>query len=135
MTRKQMSFFKAAKAISELSDFPKAHIGCVIAEGNHRIISSGFNSTKSHPLQKQLNKERFDADYKHTLHAEVAALLPLMKEDIDFSKVEIYNHRNYKDGRLALSRPCKSCMKLIRDLGIKKINYTTIDGYACEYVN
>lgn len=130
-----MSFFKAAKAMSELSDFDRAHIGCVVTIGSHRIVSSGYNSTKSHPLQKQLNKERFNADSGHSLHAEVAALLPLMKENIDFSKVEIYTHRNYKDGTMALSRPCKSCMKLIRDLGIKKINYTTADGYACEYVN
>ena len=90
MTRKQKSFFDAAKAVSESSEFPKVHIGCVITEGNHRIISSGCNSTKTHPLQKQLNRERFEVDSVHSLHAEVSALLPLMKEDIDFSKVEIY---------------------------------------------
>ena len=135
MTRKQKSFFDAAKAVSESSEFPKVHIGCVITEGNHRIISSGCNSTKTHPLQKQLNRERFEVDSVHSLHAEVSALLPLMKEDIDFSKVEVYTHRNYANGKIAMARPCPSCMKLIKDLGIKKIHYTTGDGYACEYVN
>lgn len=135
MTRKQKSFFDAAKAVSESSEFPKVHIGCVITEGNHRIISSGCNSTKTHPLQKQLNKERFEVDSVHSLHAEVSALLPLMKEDIDFSKVEVYTHRNYANGKIAMARPCPSCMKLIKDLGVKKIHYTTADGYACEYVN
>ena len=135
MTRKQKSFFDAAKAVSESSEFPKVHIGCVITEGNHRIISSGCNSTKTHPLQKQLNRERFEVDSVHSLHAEVSALLPLMKEDIDFSKVEVYAHRNYANGKIAMARPCPSCMKLIKDLGIKKIHYTTADGYACEYVN
>lgn len=135
MTRKQKSFFDAAKAVSESSEFPKVHIGCVITEGNHRIISSGCNSTKTHPLQKQLNRERFEVDSVHSLHAEVSALLPLMKEDIDFSKVEVYTHRNYANGKIAMARPCPSCMKLIKDLGIKKIHYTTSDGYACEYVN
>ena len=135
MTRKQKSFFDAAKAVSESSEFPTVHIGCVITEGNHRIISSGCNSTKTHPLQKQLNRERFEVDSVHSLHAEVSALLPLMKEDIDFSKVEVYTHRNYANGKIAMARPCPSCMKLIKDLGIKKIHYTTADGYACEYVN
>lgn len=135
MTRKQKSFFDAAKAVSESSEFPKVHIGCVVTEGNHRIISSGCNSTKTHPLQKQLNRERFEVDSVHSLHAEVSALLPLMKEDIDFSKVEVYTHRNYANGKIAMARPCPSCMKLIKDLGIKKIHYTTADGYACEYVN
>lgn len=135
MTRKQKSFFDAAKAVSESSEFPKVHIGCVVAYGNHRIISSGCNSTKTHPLQKQLNKERFEVDSVHSLHAEVSALLPLMKEDIDFSKVEIYTHRNYANGKIAMARPCPSCLKLIKELGIRKIWYTTADGYACEYVN
>ena len=135
MTRKQKSFFDAAKAVSESSEFPKVHIGCVVTEGNHRIISSGCNSTKTHPLQKQLNRERFEVDSVHSLHAEVSALLPLMKEDIDFSKVEVYTYRNYANGKIAMARPCPSCMKLIKDLGIKKIHYTTADGYACEYVN
>lgn len=136
MTKKQRSFFDAARAVSESSEFPKVHIGCIVTMGNHRIISSASNSTKTHPIQKKYNKERFDTDSsKHSLHAEVAALLPLMKEDIDFSKVEIYTHRNYANGKVAMSRPCPSCMKLIKDLGIKKIHYTTADGYACEYVN
>ena len=135
MTKKQKSFFEAARVVSQMSNFERVHIGCVVTFGNHRIISSGFNSTKTHPIQKRLNKERFNLDSTHSLHAEVSALLPLMKENIDFSRVEIYTHRNFKDGSLALAKPCASCMKLIRQLGIKKIWYTTADGYACEYVN
>ena len=57
MTRKQKSFFEAAEAVSRTSEFPRVHIGCVVTNGNHRIISSGCNSTKSHPLQKKYNKE------------------------------------------------------------------------------
>lgn len=135
MTKKQKSFFEAAKVVSTMSDFDRVHIGCVVTEGSHRIISSGCNSNKTHPLQKKLNKERFDIDTHHSLHAEVSALLPLMKEDIDFSKVEIYTYRNFKDGSYAMARPCPSCMKLIKQLGVRRIWYTTSDGYACEYVN
>ena len=63
MTKKQKSFFDAAKAVSKMSDFPRIHIGCVATYGNHRIISSGCNSTKTHPVQKRLNKERFNVDH------------------------------------------------------------------------
>ena len=136
MTKKQKSFFEAAKAVSTMSNFDRVHIGCVVTEGSHRIVSSGFNSTRTHPIQKQLNKERFSIETtNHSLHAEVSALLPLMKKDTDFSRIEIYTHRNFKDGRLALAKPCRSCMKLIKDLGVKKIWFTTNDGYACEYIN
>lgn len=135
MTRKQKSFFEAAEAVSRTSEFPRVHIGCVVTNGNHRIISSGCNSTKSHPLQKKYNKERFEEDTQHSLHAEVDALLPLLKEDIDFSKVELYTYRELADGTMAMSRPCPSCMKLIKDLGIRNIYYTTQDGYAHEEID
>ena len=135
MTRKQKSFFEAAAAVSRTSEFPRVHIGCVVTNGNHRIISSGCNSTKSHPLQKKYNKERFEEDTQHSLHAEVDALLPLLKEDIDFSKVELYTYRELADGTMAMSRPCPSCMKLIKDLGIRNIYYTTQDGYAHEEID
>lgn len=134
MTRKQKSFFEAAEAMSKTSEFPRVHIGCVVTNGNHRIISSGVNSTKTHPIQKKYNKERFDEDTTHSLHAELDALLPLLKEDIDFSKVEVYTYRELADGTMAMSRPCPSCMKLIKDLGIKNIYYTTQDGYAHEEI-
>lgn len=134
MTKKQKSFFAVAKAMSTMSVFPRAHIGCVVTDG-HRIISSGFNSSKTHPLQKKYNRERFTEDTIHSLHAEISALLPLIKENIDFSKVELYTYRMFANGQLAMSRPCPSCMALIKELGIKKIFYTTEDGYACEYVN
>lgn len=135
MTRKQKSFFEAAEAISKSSDYPRVHIGCVVTDKNHRIISSGCNSNKTHPIQKKYNRERFDVDSCHSLHAEITALLPLMKENIDFSRVEIYTHRRLINGKLGISRPCPSCMRLIKELGIKKIYYTTENGYACEYIN
>lgn len=132
MTRKQKSFFDAAKAVSELSDFNRVHIGCIVTEGN-RIISSGFNSMRSHPIQKILDKERFDADTPHCLHAESMALIPLMnKKNINWKKCSIYVYRELKNGQLGMCRPCASCEKLIRSMGIRRICYTTSSGYTEE---
>lgn len=126
-------FFIKAKHASEFSDFYKQHIGCVVVYKKH-IISVGFNSNKTHPIQKLYNKERFLEDTTpHSLHAEITALLFLKdNKDIKWSDVEIYTYRENKHGELRLSRPCKSCMALIRELGIKKIHYTTNDGYTTE---
>lgn len=135
MTKRNRSFFKAAKAMSELSDFHKAHLGCVVTCGS-RIISSGYNESKTSPLQKELNALRFSKDTPHSNHSEVKALIPLIhRGDVDFNRCNIYVYREHKDGTLALARPCKSCQKLIRDLGIKKIYYTVEDGYAEERWN
>lgn len=127
-------FFTLAKNASMCSDFNKQRLGCVITYKN-RVISSGFNCCKTHPLQKKYNKYRFPTDNTpHTLHAEIYALAPLVDCDIDWSRVEVYIYRSHKDGSLGLARPCKSCMALIKTLGIKKIHYTTENGYATEYI-
>ena len=65
MTKTNLAYFKAAKAISELSDHNQYKIGAVVVM-NHRIISSGHNSdTKTHPLQKKYNKYRFTDEGEH----------------------------------------------------------------------
>ena len=136
LTNSQKSFFDIAKKVSELSTFHRKNvkIGCLIVSG-HRIISSGYNSDKTNPIQKKYNRLRFSEETPHRLHAEITALLPLLNnKDIDFSKVKIFTYREKADHSLGKSRPCKSCMTLIKDLGIKHIYYTTDDGYCHELV-
>ena len=131
MTKTERAYFSAAKAVSGLSDH-KQKIGAVVVM-KHRIVSSGCNSdSKTHPLQKYYNQHRFSADTPHKCHAELSALLPLIKDEIDLSNASIFTYRQHKNGELACARPCKSCMALIKDCGIKKIFYTTEDGYARE---
>ena len=126
-------YFKLAKNVSELSDFKRYQLGCVCIYKN-KVLSVGFNSNKTHPIQAKYNKERFTEDTPHKRHAEVHALSSLIDSDVDFSKIDIYVFRCFKNGQLAMARPCKSCMKLIQDLGIKRIHYTTENGYATEYI-
>ena len=133
MTKTEKSFFNAARAVSELSDH-KHKLGCVVVLG-HRIVSSGHNSkTKCHKLQAMLDKEVFGDESFGPLHAEVDALLPLIKRRINLSRASIYIYREHKDGTLALAHPCSRCMRLIKQCGVKRIYYTTNDGYAVENV-
>lgn len=123
-----------AISVSELSDFPKYKIGCVIAQKN-KVLSASFNSTKTHPLQKKMNKERFEVDNTpHSLHAEIHALSYLIDCDIDWKGSVLYTARKRKDGHYGMARPCPSCMKLIKKLGIKNIVYTTDYGIAQEEI-
>ena len=119
--------FKFAKNMAEMSDFERQQVGCVAVYKN-KIIGMGFNSTKTHPLQKEYNKVRFTGDYSpHCMHAEVHALMPIRNMDIDWSKVKVYTYRICKGNpnKGALARPCPSCQAFMRDLGIKHIYYTT----------
>ena len=131
MTKKEMALFRAAKAVSEFGNHHRHKVGAVVVL-KHRIISSGCNSTKTHPLQKQYNQYRFTEDSVHTCHAELVALLPLIKDEVDLSNASIFIYREHKNHTIACARPCKSCMQLIKDCGVKRIFYTTEDGYARE---
>lgn len=134
LTKSHKAYFKAAKAIAELSDFPRVKIGCC-AVYKHKIISSGCNSMKTNPTQKRLNIYRFDADTPATLHAEISCLLPLInRRDIDFGEMSLYVYREYKNNELALARPCASCMRLITELGIRNIYYTNLGGFSHEEI-
>ncbi len=134
LTKSHRAYFKTAKAIAELSDFPKVNIGCC-AVYKHKIISSGCNSMKTNPTQKRLNAYRFDADTPATIHAELSCLLPLInRKDIDFRDVSLYIYREFKSGELALAKPCASCEALIRSLGIRSIYYTGSQSYISEEI-
>lgn len=134
MTNKEKRFFEIADSVSRLSNHPKAKLGCIIIS-HKRILSSGFNSnTKTHTKQKRLDTIRFKAESTGKIHAETQALLPLINSHADLSKAELYISRRLKDNSLAMSRPCPSCMALIRSCGIKTIHYTTSEGYAKESI-
>ena len=135
LTKSHKAYFKAAKAISKLSDI-KQKIGCVVVY-KHRIISSGYNHSKTCPLQKEYNKYRFNVEecMTHSVHAETDALLPLLKrKDIDFSHISIYLYRQYKNGDLAPSRPCESCLALMKSLGVRHLYFTGSDRYFYEEI-
>lgn len=134
LSKSHRAYFKAAKAMAGLSDFKQFHIGCVAVSG-HKIISSGYNSYKTNPMQKRLNAYRFSLDTNHTVHAELSCLLPLInRRDIDFSNISLYIYREHKSGDLALARPCKSCFELIRKLGIRDIYYSNENGFSHEEI-
>lgn len=136
-SRGQQSFFRAAEAVSSLSDHPRFHLGCVLIDG-HRIISSGYNSfTKCSPLQKKMDVSRFGSPDQHKgpVHAETACLLPLIRQGYDMSRSDLYIVRRHKDGSLALSRPCPGCMSLLRASGVRRVFFSVEGGYSVERVN
>lgn len=131
MTKRERAHFGAAKAVSALSDH-RVHVGAVVTVGS-RIISSGFNSqSRCHGLQAKLDKEMFGCESNGPLHAEVDALLPLIRRGVDLSNAALYVYREHRDGTLACARPCARCEKLIRKAGLKRIFYTVENGIAEE---
>lgn len=138
LTKKDKACFNIAKEVSRLSDFPRVQIGCC-AVYQHKVISTGSNSKRTDPIQKQYNKYRmFEptvSEKPHMCHAEVSCLKPLMnRTDIDFSRVHLYVWRKFGSDSIGLARPCAGCMELIKKLGIRNIHYTNYGGYSHEII-
>ena len=127
-------YFNLARNACYYSDFMKARLGAVLIYKG-KVMSVGWNSTKTSPLQKSLNKFRhYELDCgvaHHTLHAEVSCLTKARDLDIDWDRASLFICRIKKDGSRGLSRPCLGCQALIRSMGIKNIYYTTNENSWC----
>ena len=131
-------YFNLARNACYYSDFMKARLGAVLIYKG-KVMSVGWNSTKTSPLQRQLNRYRgydVDASEAHnTLHAEVACLTKARDLDIDWCRASIFVYRIKKDESAGLARPCKGCQALIKSMGIKNVYYSTENGWAYERIN
>ena len=131
LTKTDMHYFDKASKVAEISDFAKINIGCVaVYQGT--IIGVGFNTNKTHPMQKKYNRYRNGENFIQKLHAEINCLNSIRYLDINFSKVKLYIYRKRKSAKYGICRPCPSCLAAIKDLGIKHIYYTTDEGFVYE---
>lgn len=107
-----------AIGLSYSSECKQRH-GALIYKSN-RLISSGVNSSRVHNKYLKNYTEK-----PATFHAEERAIRnaqALVGEDL--SGMVLYVARSYKNGKPAMSAPCKNCQKLIKKSGLKKVIYT-----------
>lgn len=138
MSDNDLHLFKVARECSLQSDYcGSARIGCVVVYKGS-VLAKGFNSDKTHTIQNKYNVLRYkDSGNRYLpskIHGELSVLSKIKYLDIDFSRVHLYVYRELKDGTLAMARPCKACMAAIKQMGIKRIYYTTECGFAAERI-
>ena len=119
-------FITAAYAVamtgSGVGGRSKFRLGAILVHKNN-IISVGTNSYKTHPLMAARTQWPY-------LHAEQHAIIRAGVDNCE--GLDLYIARVLKNNNLALSKPCNVCNKLIRDVGIKNVYYST---NAKEFVN
>lgn len=98
-----------------------ARMGAVIVK-NKRIIGSGKNSRKSHPLQRLFSK----SDLKIALHAEISAIVDALRnhDEQELVGATIYVARVLKNGSRAIAKPCPICERAIKAYGIEAVHWT-----------
>ena len=105
------------------------------------VIASASNSCKTNPVQKEYNRKyrvfrKSEKPINDSVHAEIACLLSV-RQDIDWKKAKLYIYRICvgKPHGYGMARPCEACMSFIKEKGIRKIFYTTDDGFAQERID
>lgn len=115
-----IKFFKLASQISKKSNHPKHKIGGILVK-KKRVISIGFNKYKTH--------SKSNHPYKN-IHCELDCILGIDLNILNGSSIYLY--RETKDGRPALSKPCKWCEQLLKNVGISRVYYTNNGSYYEE---
>ncbi len=128
-------FVQLTKKMAELSNYEQYRLGATIIL-NGQVIGRGFNAPKSDPMQKKYNRNRINIpdNSPHFIHAELAALKKALIFKPDLTGAEIYIYHMGSKNQQKMARPCAGCMAAIKKHGIKKIIYSTDDGFAVEYI-
>lgn len=120
--------FTRRMAINNHNSLNRAKLAASLVIRNE-IISVGFNSYKTHPLQKRFSKN-IEAIFKH---AEVDCIINALRyvepEELEKATLYVYrvkklekDHKEWVDG---ISEPCCGCKAAINHFKIRKVVYST----------
>lgn len=112
-----------------MSPYP-AHHRCLHIAGiawKGAIYALGWNHNKTHSLATKFAKNEW-AIY---LHAEIDVIKNFLKShsthNMPDATLYIYSQRH--DGSIRNSRPCEGCQRAIDAFDIKRVVYSTPEGY------
>lgn len=118
---KDMYYLTLARKESKKSDHYQHKVGCLLIRGN-KILGVGHNMMKTHPKSPHSFK---------CIHAEFMAFLN-SNGNIEGSTAYIF--REQKNGKWAISRPCKDCFRFLTEKGVKTIVYSFEGSFKQESV-
>lgn len=124
---KYMSFTRRM-AIDNHNSQNRAKLAASLVLRNE-VISVGYNSYKSHPMQKRFSKN-IEAIFKHAeVDCIVKALRHVNSEELEKATLYVYRVKKFsKDSRFmcdGYSEPCCGCKQAISHFKIKKVVYST----------
>jgi deoxycytidylate deaminase len=105
-----------AQKVAREHDIPYPHRVCALLYSGSRVVAWGVNQPhKTHP--------KANTPYR-TIHAELDVILRASRFGYDVSELSLYVHRIRRDKRDGISKPCVWCQRLIKDCGIKEVNWS-----------
>ena len=120
-SKRQLRYFDISRRASLQSELRSRHGSTLVRAG--RALAVGFNEDR---YFRQVGPVR---ENYWTLHSELAATLALTVSEL--AGADVYNYRETRTGERADSAPCDLCQRVLTALGIKRVFYTTYEGYGC----
>lgn len=128
MTNLQNKVVEVARSLLYLPQSKFKHF-TFICERN-KIVCTGFNTSfKTHTIAHKFG-HRFSC-----IHSELSAINCFKYKLSLLSKYRIINVRIHADGSLGNSRPCIHCQYMLSSFGIRRIMYSTKNGFVEETLN
>jgi deoxycytidylate deaminase len=93
---------------------------CAAIFKRNKILSIGVNSFKTHPLAIKYGYDNGN------VHAELAAVVKMGLTNCSGLSIAVL--RIGRNNKLAMSKPCCHCNKLIYNLGFKSVYFTDRNG-------
>lgn len=101
-----------------------------------KLIAIGINKNKTHSLNlrnRKKNQSGIDYSSKKLICSELHCLNKVKRlTNFDFRRIELINFRKDREGNYSLSKPCESCCALIRFCGVRRVYYTTKEGFEIQ---
>jgi len=98
-----------------------------------RVLSIGFNSPKTHPINLKynfVNKKNVPINDLVGTHSELSAVIKLGAEDCN--GLVMVNTRINRNNAIDFSMPCSGCQSFLKTLNFKKIYYSDKNGNFLE---
>ena len=136
MAKVNENIFDVLKSVAQEVTNKEKMAAAIVKNG--RIVSTGYNSKKTHPIQEKFKKN----EHAIYLHAEIDAIIKALRTlkvtDLQYCDIYIVRIKKKKcfdkEFVWGLSKPCEGCLKAILQFGIKRIIYTN-DENEYEVVN
>lgn len=91
-------------------------VGAVVVSGN-KILSKACNEIRHCAIGKRYTP------WENSTHAERNACRKINKDKLKGCYIFVY--RELANGKPSLAKPCDGCMELIKDMGFKRVYYSS----------
>ena len=125
LSNKEKRYLQIARKMANKNSHEQFSHGAVLVKGGS-IISFAFNKNKVSSFASRFRD--CERDGFATRHAELSCVLNLNRSQTEGAI--IYCVRVGKGGTLRMSKPCDMCLKALQFTGVKKVVYSTGNGYS-----